>query len=135
MEFVILLSLTRFVYSKKDIDENEDKYYLIFIDNPNGEIPITTTSKNQCYKRQESSELIENLVNEIHSLIINNKDTFKNPEKLNEIKEKSTLKKRNINYLVNYGDSDYVHPISSIYNSTVLKAYLSKTLVEKVKKL
>eukprot|EP00833_Pecoramyces_ruminatium_P002575 jgi/Orpsp1_1/1176607/evm.model.c7180000058289.1 len=45
------------------------------------------------------------------------------------------LKKRSINYLVNYGDSDYVRQISSIYNSTILKAYLSKPLAEKVRKL
>eukprot|EP00833_Pecoramyces_ruminatium_P008076 jgi/Orpsp1_1/1182108/evm.model.c7180000079934.1 len=102
IELIILLSLTNFVYSKTDDSENEDKYYLVFVENPNGEIPITTTSKNKYHKRQESSELIENLVNEIHSLIINNKDTFKNLEKLNEINEKSALKKRSINYLVNY---------------------------------
>jgi len=125
--------------SKYDLS-NEDKYYMIFMDNGN--------SENSKEKRQEADVLINLMVDEIHSLIIENKDTYEDIEKYEEIEEEENMrkkKKRNeeeeekeeedSHYAMDYGETDFVYPVSTVGNSTVLYAYLSSDLVDKVKQM
>ncbi|OUM65181.1 carbohydrate-binding module family 18 protein [Piromyces sp. E2] len=134
--FIITLLLTftnglSIDLSKKDKIEQDNKFdddfYLIYVDN---------TKKAKHNKRQETSEFIDELVNEIHNLIVNNVDTYKDPEILQELNEEDTrLKKRDseVRYLVDYGDSSYVYPISTTETKTVLYAYLSNSLIPIIK--
>jgi len=98
----------------------EDQYYLIYVHNSYGTIPITaaaataevpeattnTTSENKLRKRKEqlqqqqqqqqkSNELIESVIEKIHDLIMIHRDTYENPEKLEEMVEKEEKKKNN----------------------------------------
>jgi len=103
------------------IAQNDD-YYLLYVDNNYGQL---------YQKRQEPREFISSLVMEIHELIVENKETYKNPEELEALDEQEhPLKKRDEIY-----DSNYVYPISSIKDTTVLLTYLSYDLNEKVKAL
>jgi len=114
---------------------DEDQIYLIFVNNTFGEINIFEKPKN--LKRQEidSYDFAFSLMDEIHELIIENKDTYKNQEKIEEIENKSNLRKRSNEEqpLTIYENFEFVRPISSVGNSLVLTAYLSKVLVEKIK--
>eukprot|EP00833_Pecoramyces_ruminatium_P000555 jgi/Orpsp1_1/1174587/evm.model.c7180000050668.2 len=137
MQCVIILIFINIVNADIDninIDnDNKDKYYLIHVDNKHGEYNIFSNSKNQ--KRQESQLFVESLVNEINNLIISNKDTYQNPEKLDEIEYASQLKKRSENQSSsnNFSDSDFVYPISSVKNRVVLYAFLSEELANRIK--
>ncbi|ORX81945.1 subtilisin-like protein [Anaeromyces robustus] len=110
-----------------------DKFYLIYINNPYGEYKIYSDENIQ--KREESQVFVENLVDEIQSLINKNINTYKNPEKLIEIKEEvsSTLKTRKRD-LKNLNDYGLVYPISSVKDKVVLYAYLSDELSKKINK-
>ncbi|KAL6636371.1 hypothetical protein LY90DRAFT_515657 [Neocallimastix californiae] len=88
-------------------------------------------------KRQEleANKFVFSLVDEIHDLIVENKDTYKNPEKLEDIEKEANLKKRNYQQqLYNYGESELIYPISSSGDKVILLGYLPKKLSEKVKK-
>jgi len=148
--FLVIILLTNFTFVKSiDIsskDENipskyrksnnEDQNYLIFINNTFGEINIFSKPKNLKRQEVDSYEFTFALMDDIHNLIIENKDTFKDPEKLIEI-ENNKLKKRNVKSqpITVYDNSSLVHLISSVKNSTVIKAYLSQDLVEKVQQM
>jgi len=126
----IILSLIKCIYAINVTsieNDSEDKFYLIFVENEYNE--------DRHNKRQEVSDSVYDLIHDIHNLIMNNTDTFQNPSKLYEIEENNKLKKRNeeIIYLLDHGDSDIVYPISSNKNKTVVYAYLSTTLANKVK--
>eukprot|EP00833_Pecoramyces_ruminatium_P003118 jgi/Orpsp1_1/1177150/evm.model.c7180000060376.3 len=118
-------------YDYEYTNENEvnivgDKYYLIYVNNTFGEYKIfSDNSKNQ--KRQASQMFVDSLVDQINSLIINNKETYQNPEVLDEIEELSKLRKRNNE------EYDFVYPISSVNNRVVLYGYLSDVVKNKVK--
>jgi len=115
-------------------DASKDQNYLIFVENVYGEISIFSKDKSRFNKREEASIFVESLVDKIHNIIIDNKDTYKDKEKLEEReKENSKLRKRNESS--NEWSSDLVYPISSVNNSTILLAYLSKDLVKKVESL
>eukprot|EP00833_Pecoramyces_ruminatium_P014343 jgi/Orpsp1_1/1188375/evm.model.d7180000064272.1 len=108
---------------------NDDKYYLCYVNNEHGEYKVFSDGNNQ--KREASAVFVDSIINEINTLIIDNKDTYQNPEKLEEIEENAKLQKRG--QLYNYNDeSDFVYPISSVSNTVVLFAYLSKTLAERI---
>eukprot|EP00833_Pecoramyces_ruminatium_P014121 jgi/Orpsp1_1/1188153/evm.model.d7180000062846.1 len=111
-----------------------DKYYLIYVKNEYDEYKIYSENKNK--KRHESQFFIESLVNDINNLIINNKDTYENPEKLDEIEKDLNLKRRKRNDETedfhNHNESNYVYPISSIKNRVVLYSYLSETLAKEI---
>jgi len=117
--------------------DNEDQYYLIFVNNTFGEIKIYSDNKNM--KRQESkaNDFVLSLVEEIHDIIVDNKDTFQNPEIVEEKDNQSKIKKRNIgdNDSFSFNDSKIVYPISSVGCRLVLYAYLSSKLVENIKKI
>jgi len=114
--------------------KDEDQYYLIYVNNTYGEFNIFSKPKNMKRQELEANKLVFSLVDEIHELIIENKDTFKHPEKVKEIENEAKLKKRNNRYqqYYNYGESDLIYPISAAGNKVVLLAYLSKELSKKV---
>ncbi|KAG4090872.1 subtilisin-like protein [Neocallimastix lanati (nom. inval.)] len=113
----------------KELTKSEDGYYMVFVN--------TTVSNNSHHKRSKESEILSSVINEIQELIFDNKDTYENITQFEAIEnnEKENLEKRETKYLVDYGDSNYVYPISSIKDRTVLYAYLSDVLVEKVENI
>jgi len=122
----IIITLFNLVYSKKCFVKRNppknDNYYLIFVNN-------TYSDSQNVQKRQEPEQFVNSIVKEIHELIINNEDTFKNPDELKAIEQKShPLKKRNDNF-----DSNLVYEIASLNDISVLLSYLSYELNEKVK--
>ncbi|ORX43932.1 hypothetical protein BCR36DRAFT_360348 [Piromyces finnis] len=78
---------------------------------------------------KDKSQAIET----IHKLILENKGTFKDQNRFEEI-QLDHDKNRN-NYLVDYGDSGYVYEISSLKGKSVLYVWLSTELVDRVRKL
>ena len=114
----ILLNLVNASSIKK-----EDDNYLIYVNNTYGVV-----SDNVHQKRQESQQYIASVMEEIQNIIIENKDTYKNPEELKVFEKRQTnLRKRNNNSKVSY-----VNEISSVDDITVLSAYLSNEVKEKV---
>ena len=119
----------KFEKAKAEIDN--DGYYMIVLNND-------STSKNGHGKRQENNEFVNSMVDEIHNLIIGNKDSYNDIKKFEEIEENdSMLKKRDeeIKYLEDYGDSSYVYPIASNNKKTILYAYLSSDLKETIEEM
>ncbi|OUM66066.1 hypothetical protein PIROE2DRAFT_6774 [Piromyces sp. E2] len=114
---------------------DNDRYYLIYVNNTFGEIKIYDYSTNRKSKRQESksTEFVFSVVDDIHNLIIENKDTYKDQEKFKELEHNTQLKKRNGEGIYT-GDSSFIYPISSIDHTVVFNAYLSKSVMKKVKK-
>jgi len=103
--------------------KKEDDNYLIYVNNTYGVV-----SDNVHQKRQESQQYIASVMEEIQNIIIENKDTYKNPEELKVFEKRQTnLRKRNNNSKVSY-----VNEISSVDDITVLSAYLSNEVKEKV---
>lgn len=130
IECILLLFINN-VYGKNDKTLG-DQYYLIYINNTIGEVDIYNNSKIQ--KRQESYSYVESLIDEIHSLIIDNKNTYQYPKKLDEIEENSKLKRRNEELVFsNFDTSDLVYPIFSVNNYLVLYAYLNEKLAGIIK--
>jgi len=130
-------------HSKKNDDNfkefqklaDPDNYYAIYINNVN--------NKKDLEKRQENDEFIDSMVNEIHQLIIGNKDTYEDIEKLEEIEsEHPLLNKRNNKEQDNEKENDndnqsssLVYPVFEYDDQTVLYAYLSSDLVDTIKSL
>ncbi|ORX85353.1 subtilisin-like protein [Anaeromyces robustus] len=109
---------------------NGDNYYIIFVNNT-----LFDIGQNNV-KRQDNTIMINSLVNDIHNLIIENKNTYSNIKKLEEIENKDAhLSKRQVQeqYLQDYGDSNLVYPVTTFKDKTILIAYLSPDLVETVK--
>jgi len=105
-----------------------DNHYLIYIDNT---IPIN--QNNDLNKRQDVNDFISNTISEIHNLIVDNQNSYQNPKALTELDEKhNKLKKRN-NIENTLDESNYVYPISTVGDRTILNAFLSAELVEMVK--
>lgn len=112
-----------------DIKQNDEKFYMVFINKSN---------TNDHEKRQDNDEFVNSMVDEIHNLIIGNKDSYKDQEKFEEIEQQSSqLKKRDspVHYLKDYGDSSYVYPIFTNEEKTILYAYLSDDLKETVESM
>ncbi|OUM59238.1 carbohydrate-binding module family 18 protein [Piromyces sp. E2] len=109
---------------------NPDNYYVIYLDNVNDK----STTEKIIEKRQENDEFVDSMINEIHNLIIGNKDTYENIEKLEEIEsEKLPLIKRSNQE--NKASSSLVYPIFEEEDQTVLYAYLSTDLIDVVKSM
>eukprot|EP00833_Pecoramyces_ruminatium_P010126 jgi/Orpsp1_1/1184158/evm.model.c7180000088249.1 len=134
----ILLLFINIIYAEngKKI-RNKEGYYLVFVNNTHGEFDIYSDSKYE--KRDESQIFIESLIEEINELIVDNIDTYKHPEKLEDFESNSKLIKRNNGGngqpLFFTSNSDYIYPISSAKNTVVLYTYLSKPLVSKIKSI
>jgi len=116
---------------REKLTTNDDGYYMVFVN--------TTVTKKDHHKRSSVKEedIIISVIDEIRSLIYDNKDTFEDLTQFEAIENsENDLKKRdNSKYLVDYGDSNLVYPISSNNGQTVLYAYLSDVLVDKVENL
>eukprot|EP00833_Pecoramyces_ruminatium_P004061 jgi/Orpsp1_1/1178093/evm.model.c7180000064006.1 len=141
--FIFLLINVIYAENDKSNNEkkisNEDKYYLIFIENKHGEYRIFKDKNNKNKKRDESAIFVESLLDEFNTIILDNKDTYKHPEVLEEIEESSKLRKRSEvdeenEFEYNYTDSDVIFPISSVDDTVVFYAYLSKELAEEFSK-
>jgi len=141
--FGLSLLFTNFINAKSiNTLSNDDKklnhgdnYYFIFVNNKSPtEYKVFYDSKVQ--KREESQIYIESLVDDIHKLIIDNKDTYRNPEKLDEIvkaSQQEKVKRGDEDQEVHiYDESDFVYPISSVDDSVVLYAYLSEALAKEL---
>ncbi|OUM56533.1 hypothetical protein PIROE2DRAFT_18824, partial [Piromyces sp. E2] len=126
--------------STKSDDENKfiefqkladpDNYYVIYLDNVNNK----NATEKSIEKRQENDEFVDSMINEIHNLIIGNKDTYEDIEKLEEIEsEESPLSKRSDQE--NNSSSSLVYPIFEEEDQTVLYAYLSTDLIDVVKEM
>ncbi|OUM64771.1 carbohydrate-binding module family 18 protein [Piromyces sp. E2] len=125
------------IISKKG---SKDQKYVIFVNNTFGEYNIFSNPYNKKHvKRQEvqSYDFAVSLMDEIDELINENRDTFKDQEKLEEIDNQSKLRKRDSddktgNY---YDNSSFVHPVSSQGSSLLISAYLSEELAKKIEKM
>lgn len=108
----------------------KDQFYLVIVENLK-----TNVTENSKVKRQLNDVYIDNIVDEINSLIVGNKNTYINPGKLDELdNEAEKLRKRDGQdpFAFDYGSSNYVYKISSTENKTVLYAYLSDALSKTV---
>lgn len=124
--------------SKSKKESNDDNYYLIFVKTDSKYIFPKPGESRQ--KRHDNNGFIDAMIEEIHSLIIENKDTYKNVTKLEEINEGTvSLDKRNesgnVEHPYDYDDSNLAYPISSVKGETVINAYLSKELIPTIKSL
>ncbi|OUM60095.1 hypothetical protein PIROE2DRAFT_14221 [Piromyces sp. E2] len=118
----IILNLINARYIKKD-----DDYYLIYVNNTYRKV----SNNNIHQKRQEPQQFVNSIMEEIHQLIIDNRNTYNNPKELDVLEEKNAyLKKRNNN--INVND---VFQISSLDDISVLYSYFSYDVNEKVKAL
>ncbi|OUM57030.1 hypothetical protein PIROE2DRAFT_21548 [Piromyces sp. E2] len=108
-----------------------DNYYVIYLDNVNNK----NITEKSIEKRQENDEFVDSMINEIHNLIIGNKDTYEDIEKLEEIEsEESPLSKRsNQENNSSSASSSLVYPIFEEEDQTVLYAYLSTDLIYTIK--
>ncbi|OUM59375.1 carbohydrate-binding module family 18 protein [Piromyces sp. E2] len=110
-------------FSKRDKKPKYDEdFYLLKVKDP--------SSKNR--KRQEISDTVDATISEIHNLIMDNIDTYKNVTVLQEMEETANiLRKRNTESSTTT-ESPLVYPISSYNEKTILYSYLSGELLKKV---
>jgi len=130
MNNIRVLLLLSFIITlvKVTCADNVEQFYLITVKD--------TTPKSH-HKRQEVSSSVEATIDAIHNLIVENKDTFVNPEKLDELDENDAqLKKRNMEYVIDYGSSNYVYQIATLNSGrSILYGYLNEKIVKSVMKL
>ncbi|OUM66419.1 carbohydrate-binding module family 18 protein [Piromyces sp. E2] len=119
-----IFTIVNFSYAE---DFNGEQFYII---------TVTDNKSKSHNKRQEISANVEATIEKIHNLIVENIDTYDNQEKLEELEDKENqLKKREIDYLLDYGSSNFVYPIAKGKNGeSILYAYLTKKLADVVKK-
>eukprot|EP00833_Pecoramyces_ruminatium_P013370 jgi/Orpsp1_1/1187402/evm.model.d7180000057431.1 len=80
--------LPRRVIDDSNTAGNEN-YFMIFVNNGSSK-----DGKNN--KREEAEQLVNSIINEISSLIVDNIDTYENPAKLEEFEQNiNILRKRN----------------------------------------
>jgi len=98
-------------------EENEEDRFMIFIKHSyEGKTP-------------EFKKYIDGITMKINNLIVDNRSTYKNQAKLEEMEERYDKD----DPFLDYGNFPFTYPISSIGDTTVLFAYLTPELVEKVK--
>eukprot|EP00833_Pecoramyces_ruminatium_P006942 jgi/Orpsp1_1/1180974/evm.model.c7180000075306.1 len=100
-----------------------ENYFMIFVNNG--------SSKDGNHNKREVEEHINSLIDEITTLIIDNKDTYENLSKLEEFEQRSTLRKRDNQN----NESGLAYTISSLNDKTIIYSYLSNTVVNKVEEL
>jgi len=123
------------IKKKVNPNSNYDQYYIIYV---NKTLNNDVLSHKKHTKRENEiigGEIADIMVDKIQTLILDNIDTYENPEEILEIHEDDkSLKKRNEEeYLMDYGDSSLVYPISSTDDTVVLYALLSddvKAIIE-----
>ncbi|OUM66068.1 hypothetical protein PIROE2DRAFT_6777 [Piromyces sp. E2] len=116
------------------IKSKKDQYYLIFTNNTAGEISIFDTQKIKKRQEIEAENFVFSLIDDIENVIIENKDTYKDQEKFEELEEETKLRKRDASGY-NYGQSSFVYPISSSKDVTVLYGYFSDAVAKKISEL
>ncbi|KAG4095118.1 subtilisin-like protein [Neocallimastix lanati (nom. inval.)] len=111
------------------LTKGDDGYYMVFVN--------TTDQMSSHQKRDEKDNVLNFVINKIQELILDNKDTYEDISKLEAIENdtEEDLEKRETKYLVDYGDSNLVYPISSVNGRTVLYAYLSEELAGIIEKI
>ncbi|OUM66417.1 carbohydrate-binding module family 18 protein [Piromyces sp. E2] len=119
-----ILTIIKFSYAE---NLNGEQFYIITVKD--------SEPKNH-NKRQEISSNVESTIEEIHNLIVENIDTYDNQEKIEELVDKDNqLKKRDTDYLLDYGSSNFVYPIAKKDGERILYAYLTEELAATVKNL
>jgi len=107
---------------------NKDKFYLVYVKN---------NSKGKKVKRDEKEKFLDSLVTEINKLIIENKDTYDDQSKLEELEQATTssnpIRKRGENE--GEDENKYAYLISSLEKESLIYSYLSEDVVTKVKEL
>jgi len=110
------------VSKKKSLD---DGYYAIFVNTT-----LTTSFANGHDKREVQKEFIDSFVDEIHSLIIENVETYQNPEVVEEMIQTERLRKRENEE----ADSMIVYLLSSLEDGrSVVGAFLSDGIIDMIK--
>ncbi|OUM61948.1 carbohydrate-binding module family 18 protein, partial [Piromyces sp. E2] len=90
--------------------------------------------KEEKEKENKNDDIVDDVIKQIHNLISNNKDTYKNPEKLEELlHNKKELRRRNVDSTLD--KSNYANVISSSKNHTVITVFLSPILLKEVEAL
>jgi len=121
--FIIVILLVNSVFTKSIIDFDtkgpKEGYYLVNIKN------------SQSKKRQLIDDNVKEAISEIHNLIVDNIDTYKNVTILEELEEINELRKRTEE---ESSDSPYVYPIAENEEDeeTILNAYVTKELLESI---
>jgi len=114
----------------KEIEKNPDadNFYLIFV---NYTLIANKNEKGHNKRHEENrEEFINSLMDDIHDLIVDNIDTYENPDSVEEIISQEKLRKRD--------DPDYfgiVNNISSLNDISVLTAFLTSNLTESVNEI
>jgi len=107
-------------------NEGSDKFYMIFVDNE-------IKTEHGKAKREDKEEFLDFLVSEINNLIIENKDTYEDQSKLEELElEGVSLKKRNEN---EEDTNKFAYVLSSLEEESIIYSYLSEDVLSKVRKL
>ncbi|KAG4092850.1 hypothetical protein H8356DRAFT_1701549 [Neocallimastix lanati (nom. inval.)] len=118
--FFVLSLITTFLIST--IQALSEGSYLVYVSH--------TFSDN---KSAQFKEFINSVCDEIHELIVQNKDSYHDPSQLDKM-EKEFEANKDFN-IKTYGNSPYVYPISTTNERTCLYAYLTSTIIDKVKQL
>jgi len=132
---IIFLLINVINASNNVIDENKDQYYLISVNNAYGEFKVYTKPNKSKRSLSKAEKFIFSFINEVHELIVENKSTYEDQDKLEEIESTGKLRKRstdNEEVAANYGDSEFIHPIASVDGSVIFNAYLSKVLADEI---
>jgi len=111
-------------------NEGSDKFYMIFVDNE-------IKTEHGKAKREDKEEFLDFLVSEINNLIIENKDTYEDQSKLEEI-EGISLKKRNENQKEEEEEeksNKFAYVLSSLEKESIIYSYLSEDVLSLVRKL
>ncbi|ORX83905.1 hypothetical protein BCR32DRAFT_266693, partial [Anaeromyces robustus] len=103
--------------SKKEI--LNDGYYAIF---------VNTTTSDCLNKREVQEEIVNSLVDEIHTLILGNVKTYQNPNVVEEMIHTEKLRKRDNEE----AEFEVVYHLSSLDNRSVIGAFLSNDLIDYV---
>lgn len=114
--------------------EKKDQFYIITVENPY----TNNTAVNTKQKRDLNNVFIDELVSDIHTLIVENKNTYENTEALEELNNESVQnKKKRSEQLLNEdkNESNFVYKLSSTDEYTALYAYLSSDLVGVVEEM
>jgi len=130
--FVLLISFiiaffTQGIEAKNKSDKDEEGKYLIYVKH-NFDCHIYNVENSEEYET-----FINEIVEKIHSLIVENKSTYKNQDVLDKLeKEYLETDYKDISHPI---ISPYISPTSCVPNTTVLTAYLTPEIAKKVRNI
>eukprot|EP00833_Pecoramyces_ruminatium_P004329 jgi/Orpsp1_1/1178361/evm.model.c7180000065000.2 len=105
----------------EDFEPAEGSFYSVYVANPYGRDESS----------QEYKDYLDRILNQIHFVIENNMDTYKNPSKLDEIQKNFDENKGKT--LKNYGKYGTVYPVVTLNETIIIEAYLNPNIIEKIK--